>query len=292
MEAEKACFPVKLMARLLDVSRSGFYDRARRRPPEDPWTEARAAVERCWLESDRRFGARSVRAVLASRGMGLTLYRVRRLMRELGIRGVVPNSKKRTTVPDPGAPARPDLIRRDFSSPVPTVRLVGDITYLKTAEGWLYLATVIDLCTRMVVGWALSERMVAGMCVDALRMAKSRGYVAEGAIFHSDRGSQYTSRLLADWARANDVRLSAGRTGSCHDNAVAESFFASLKNEMYSLRDWPTRDEARHAVVGYVEGYYNRARPHSTIGYRIPAEEMEAFFERTRSLCEELPAAA
>lgn len=292
MDAQRASFPVGLMARLLGVSRSGFYDWARRAPADDPWAGLRSEVERAWLASKGRFGARSVRAAQPPESEGATLYRVRKLMRELGIRGIHPNASKRTTVPDPGAPARPDLIRRDFSSPVPTVRLVGDITYLKTAEGWLYLATVIDLCTRMVVGWALSERMVAGMCVDALRMAKSRGYVAEGAIFHSDRGSQYTSRLLADWARANDVRLSAGRTGSCHDNAVAESFFASLKNEMYSLRDWPTRDEARHAVVGYVEGYYNRARPHSTIGYRIPAEEMEAFFERTRSLCEELPAAA
>lgn len=292
MEAEKACFPVKLMARLLGVSRSGFYDWARRRPPEDPWSGAREAVGRCWLESDRRFGARSVRAVLASRGMRLALYRVRRLMRELGIRGVAPNSRKRTTVPDPGAPARPDLVRRNFEPPVPTTVLCGDITYLRTGQGWLYLATVIDLCTRMVVGWALSERMTADIAVSALEMARSRGYVAGGAIFHSDRGAQYTSRLLAEWAAASDVRLSAGRTGSCHDNAVAESFFATLKNEMYSLRSWPTRAEARSAVVGFIEGHYNRRRPHSTIGYQTPAGKMEAFFERTAPKPEGLPLVA
>ena len=292
MGAEKACFPVKLMARLPGVSRSGFYDWARRRPPEDPWTEARAAAGRCWLESGRRFGARSVRAVLASRGMGLTLYRVRKLMRELGIRGVVPNARKRATVPGPGAPARPDLVRRDFEPPAPTTVLCGDIAYLRTGQGWLCLATAIGLCTRMVVGWSLSERMTADVAVSALEMAKARGCVAGNAIFHSDRGAQYTGRLLAGWAAANGVRLSAGRTGSCHDNAVAESFFATLKNETCSLRSWPTRAEARSAVVGFIEGYYNRRRPHSTIGYQTPAGKMEAFFERAAPKPEKLPLAA
>ena len=217
---------------------------------------------------------------LAARGMGLTLYRVRKLMRELGIRGVVQNARKVTTAPDPGAPGRPDLVRRRFRPPVPTTVLVGDITYLRTGRGWLHLAVVIDLATRMVVGWSMSERMTAGLAVSALEMAHARGYVAGGAIFHSDRGSQYTSRLMAEWAASHDVRLSVGRTGSCHDNAVAESFFATLKNEMYSLRSWATRAEARHAVVEFIEAYYNRQRPHSTIGYQIPAERMEAFMSR------------
>ncbi len=122
-------------------------------------------------------------------------------------------------------------MRRDFTSPVPTYKLVGDITYLRTGEGWLYLATVIDLCTRMVVDWSLSDRMTAGIAVTALESAKSRGYVAGNAMFHSDRGAQYTSRALAEWARANDVRLSCGRTGSCRDNAVAESFFERMMPE-------------------------------------------------------------
>lgn len=210
-----------------------------------------------------------------------TLYRVRKLMRELGIRGVAPNSKKRTTVPDEGAPSRPDLIRRDFTAAVPCTRLVGDITYLKTGQGWLYLATVIDLCTRMVVGWAISERMTADIAVEALERARRRGYVAGNAIFHSDRGAQYTSRLLARWAAEHEVRLSVGRTGSCHDNAVAESFFGTLKNEMYHRRKWKTRLEARNAVIDFIERRYNRSRPHSTIGNRIPAEAMESFYART-----------
>ena len=280
MEAEKANFDVKMMARALGVSRSGFYGWLSRDRPSDPWSAARAAVERAWIESGRRFGARLVRSALAAEGVRLTLYRVRKIMRELGIRGVVRNARRTTTVADPDAPRRPDLVRRNFRPPVPTTVLCGDITYLRTGEGWLYLATVIDLSTRMVVGWSMSERMTADICVSALEMASRAGYVAGGAIFHSDRGSQYTSRLLADWARANDVRLSVGRTGSCHDNAVAESFFATLKNEMYSLRSWGTRAEARSAVYEFIESYYNRRRPHSTIGYEVPAERMAAFMAR------------
>lgn len=282
MRAEKANYPVTMMARVLKVSRSGFYSWLSKGEPDDPWARLRAEVERVWLESDRTFGARFVLAFLPDGFAGTTLYRVRKCMKELGIRGIAPNSKKRTTIPDEGAPARPDLVRRDFTSPVPTCKLVGDITYLKTGEGWLYLATVIDLCTRMVVGWAISERMTADIVVEALERAWRRGYVAGNAIFHSDRGSQYTSRLLAGWAEAHDVRLSVGRTGSCHDNAVAESFFGTLKNEMYSLRRWATREEARNAVIDYIERRYNRNRPHSTIGYKIPAEAMDAFFERTK----------
>lgn len=286
MRAEKGNYPISMMARMLKVSRSGFYSWLAKGEPEDPWAELREAVWRVWLESDRTFGARFVLAFLQEKFAGTTLYRVRKCMRELGIRGIAPNSKKRTTIPDENAPARPDLIKRDFTSPVPTYKLVGDITYLKTKEGWLYLATVIDLCTRMVVGWAIAERMTADIVVEALERAWRRGYIAGNAIFHSDRGSQYTSRLLARWAEEHDVRLSVGRTGSCHDNAVAESFFGTLKNECYSLRKWATREEARNGVIDYIERRYNRNRPHSTIDYKVPAKAMDAFFERTRAAVE------
>lgn len=281
MAAERANFPVTMMARLLAVSRSGFYSWLSKGPGPDPWARLRSCVERIWIDSGQRFGARSILHTLPPEFDGTTLYRVRKCMRELGIRGVRPNARKRTTIPDRDAEARPDLVGRDFTSPVPTCKLVGDITYLRTGEGWLYLSTVIDLCTRMVVGWALSERMTADIVVSALEMARGRGYVAEGAVFHSDRGSQYTSRMVARWAEAHQVRLSCGRIGSCHDNAVAESFFATLKNEMYHLRYFRTRAEARFAVVEFIESYYNRSRPHSTVGWRIPAQLMAEFFERT-----------
>ena len=198
MLEEKAFFPVKLMARVLGVSRSGFYSWLARGRPEDGWAAERDAVLRTWLESDRRFGFRFVHAMLPPGFSHLTRYRVLKLMRELGIRGCTPNAKKRTTIPDPKAKPKPDLVRRDFTSPVPTYKLVGDITYLRTGQGWLYPATVIDLRTRMVVGWSLSERMTADIVVSALESAKSRGYVAGNAIFHSDRGAQYTSRTLAE----------------------------------------------------------------------------------------------
>lgn len=171
-------------------------------------------------------------------------------------------------------------MRRRFDPPVPTTVLVGDITYPRTGRGWLYLAVVIDLATRMVVDWSMSERTTAGLAVAALEAAWARGHVAGGAIIHSDRGARCTSRLMAERAEGRGVRLSVGRTGSCHDDAVAESFFATLKNEMYSLRPWATRAEARHAVVGFIEACYNRRRPHSTIGYQVPAERMAAFMER------------
>lgn len=292
MLEEKAEFPVSLMARVLEVSRSGFYSWLASGRPRDGWAAERDAVMRVWLESDRRFGFRFVHAMLPPGFRHLTRYRVLKLMRELGIRGCTPNARKRTTIPDPNAKPRPDLVRRDFTSPVPTYKLVGDITYLRTGQGWLFLATVIDLCTRMVVGWSLSDRMTADIAVAALESAKSRGYVAGNAIFHSDRGAQYTSRLLAEWARDNDVRLSCGRTGSCHDNAVAESFFATLKNEMYHRESFATRADAKHAVIRFIEAEYNRRRPHSTIGYQIPAKAMESFFERTKPESESLPTAA
>ena len=147
-----------MMARVLEVSRSGFCSWLAKGEPDDPWAGLRAEVKRVWLESGRTFGARFALAFLPEEFAGTTLYRVMKCMKELGTRGIAPKSKKRTAIPDEDAPARPDLMKRDFASPVATCKLVGDITYLRIREGWLYLATVIDLCTRMVVGWALSER--------------------------------------------------------------------------------------------------------------------------------------
>ena len=187
MGAEKGSFPVGLMAEALGVSRSGFYAwLARPAAQADPWARLRAEVESLWASSGGRWGARTVRSQLAGGPASATLYRVRKCMRELGIRGVHPRASRRTTVADPGAPERPDLIRRDFESPVPTTKLVGDITYLPTGQGWLYMATVIDLCTRMVVGLSFSDRMTADLPIAALESAWARGYVAGGAIFHSD----------------------------------------------------------------------------------------------------------
>lgn len=200
MLAEKVEFPVKLMARVLGVSRSGFYSWLSSGHPREGWSAEREAVRRVWLESDRRFGFRFVKCFLPGEFSGLALHRVRKLMRELGIRGCASNARKRAAIPDPKAKPRPDLVRRDFASPVPAYKLVGDITYPRTGEGWLRLSTVIGLNTRMVVGWSLFERMTADIAASALASAKSRGCVAGNAIFHTDRSAQHASGLLAEWA--------------------------------------------------------------------------------------------
>ena len=284
MLAEKGNFPVSLMALALEVSKSGFYswlENDYQKTHEDKLDDL---IRSIWLESDRRFGHRIIHSILLQNQPDITLYRVLKGMRRLNIKGCTPYTTKRTTIPDKSAKPKPDFIKRDFASPVPTYKLAGDITYLRTGQGWLYLSTVIDLNTRMVVGWSLSDKMTSDLVITSLTRAKQRGYIAENAIFHSDRGSQYTSRTLIAWAQENKVRLSCSRTGNCHDNAVAESFFATLKNEMYYRKSFKTRFEARCAVIEFIESYYNRRRPHSSIDYKIPAEVMEAFFKRTQQV--------
>ena len=282
---EKANYAVTMMCRVLEVSRSGFYKWLKANPTgADPWGELKEKIQDVWEESKRRFGVRKVHAKLRDERGGrfndVTVYRVRKCMRELGIRGISPNAKKRTTVPDEDAPSRPDLVKRDFTSPVPTYKLVGDITYLRTVTGFIYLATVIDLATRMVVGWSIRDNMRSELVISAMEMAWGRGYVAENAIFHSDRGSQYTSHAFAEWAEEHDVRLSVGRTGSCHDNAVAESFFGTMKNDWFHHERLLDADATKHRTIEYIESYYNRFRPHDAIDGRVPAEAMEEFFAR------------
>jgi len=171
----------------------------------------------------------------------------------------------------------PDLIGRDFTAPAPGQRLFGDITYLRTGEGWLYLATVIDLATKMVVGWQLADHMRTSLVTGALDMAIGGGHVPPGAIFHSDRGAQYRSAAFAGFCQASSIATSTGRTGVCWDNAAAESFFGALKNEMYHRQTFPDRARARFAVADYIEVFYNRKRLHSAPGYRTPAEALTGF---------------
>jgi transposase InsO family protein len=195
-------------------------------------------------------------------------------MRELGLAAVQPRAYKRTTLPGDAPQPAPDLLERNFTATEPGQRLVSDITYLRTGEGWLYLATVIDLATRMVVGWQLAAHMRTSLVTDALAMAIDGGHVAPDAVFHSDRGTQYTSAEFDAFTRHHAIRRSVGRTGVCWDNAAAESFFAALKNEMYYRQSFATRARARFAVAEYIEVFYNRRRLHSTLGYRTPFEAL------------------
>jgi transposase InsO family protein len=262
----------------LGVARSTYY--AWRNRTETPTAARRRElaehVQRVFDQSRQTFGCRRVAAQLNREGHECSVGLVADLMRELGLKAVQPRAYKRTTIPGEQPVDSPDLIGRDFDpgSSAPGQRLVGDITYLKTSEGWLYLATVIDLATRMVVGWQLADHMRTSLVVDALRMGIDAGLVAPNAIFHSDRGCQYTSGEFAQFCTDKQVRTSVGRTGVCWDNAAAESFFAALKNEMYYRQTFPTRARARFAVAEYIEVFYNRRRLHSTLGYRTPFEAL------------------
>ena len=276
IEAEKANYSIARMCGLLGVARSSFY--AWRHRAETPTAarhrELAAQVQSAFEAGRGAYGCRRVAATLNRDGVAVSVGTVADLMRELGLKACQPKAYKRTTVPGEQPIDSPDLIGREFTADEPGTRLVGDITYLKTGEGWLYLATVIDLATRMVVGWQLADHMRTSLIIDALAMAADAGHVRAGAIFHSDRGAQYTSREFSGFCKEMRARTSVGRTGVCWDNAAAESFFAALKNEMYYRQRFATRAKARFAVAEYIEIFYNRQRLHSTLGYRTPAETL------------------
>jgi transposase InsO family protein len=270
------------MCALLGVARSTFYYWKNKAETQ---TAARrrhlsAKIGRVFECSRKTYGCRRVAAQLNREGIACSVGLVADVMREHGLEAVQPRAWKKTTVPGEIAQEVSDHVERDFSAEAPGRVAVGDITYLKTGEGWLYLATVIDLHTRMVIGWQMADHMRTGLIIDALAAAKAAGYLDQGAIFHSDRGTQYTSAAFADWCEANGIERSRGRTGVCWDNAAAESFFASLKNECYHQRSFATRAEARLAVADYIEVFYNRQRLHSTLGYKTPAETLAAYYTR------------
>jgi transposase InsO family protein len=276
IEAEQAGeHNVKRACALLQVSRSAYYQHARgerstRARVDEELTEQIRAVH---AASNGTYGAPRIHAELAEAGRRHGRKRIARRMRAAGIRGKSPRRWQTTTVPDPAAAKRPDLIGRDFAVDPAAVntRWCGDITYINTWEGWLYLATVIDLASRRVVGWAVAEHLKTDLVDAALADALRRRRPTDGLVFHSDRGCQYTSAQHARLAARHGVRLSVGRRGQCWDNAVAESFFATLKTELIHRQAWPTRTAVRQAIFEYIEGWYNTRRRHSSLGYRSPA---------------------
>lgn len=266
-------FAIKRMCAWLGVSPSGFFDwrtrpvsaRALRRE------ELAALVAWSFERSNATYGHRRVHADLARRGVDVGVDLVRELMREQALVACQPRPFRTTTLagdePGPG-----DLCARDFTAPESGVKLVGDITYIPTWAGFAYLATVIDCFSKTVVGWAVAEHMRTDLVIDALQMARRNHDLAPGCIFHSDRGTQYTSAQLAGYLERHDMRGSMGRTGICWDNAMAESFFAAIKNELVHRTAFPTVKHAQKAVAHYIEVFYNRQRLHSGIGYRTPHE--------------------
>lgn len=276
IEAEKAGrHNVKRACELLKVSRSAYYHRrtaapSTRRRVDTDLTER---IVRVYRDSAGTYGAPRVHAELRAQGHRHSRKRVARLMRDADLRARTPKRWRTTTIADPCAPTRPDLIARDFTTSAAAVntRWCGDITYIPTWEGWLYLATVIDLASRRVVGFATADHLRTDLVEQALTNAVTTRRPAGPLIFHSDRGCQYSSAQYARLAGRHAITLSVGRKGQCWDNAVAESFFSTIKTELLDRRAWPTRAAAHKAIFAWIEGWYNTRRRHSTLGYLSPA---------------------
>jgi putative transposase len=270
------------LCRALKVSRASFY-RWRKPSVPSPRTvrhqELAAKVTDLYTKEAGRAGRDQLTLLLNAAGVKVSAPTVGAIMRENNLRAVRIQAWKRTTLQDPQAKTAhienhmlDPKGKRDFSAAVPGTRLVGDITYLRTGEGWLYLATVIDLFSGMVIGWAMAEHMRASLCTTALRMARNHGHFAvNDVIFHSDRGTQYTSDEFQRWCGHNGVTQSMGKVGVCWDNAVAENFFSHLKTEFYHHERFGSRLVARSAVMDYIEGWYNHRRPNRRAGGIPPA---------------------
>jgi putative transposase len=279
MHAEKSNHTVSRMARLLEVSRSGFYAWSKRLPSKRAVRAEKIEAKIAWFhgESDEVSGAPRILADLREDGEVISRKTVAKAMRKLGLRGICPRQWRTTTVREGGDTYPPDVTGRQWDTGVLNAVWVGDITYLRTREGWLYLATVIDAHSRRVIGWAIADHMRTDLVEDALKMAITlRGELPAQVVFHTDRGTQYASEQISTFAAENGITRSMGYTGICWDNAMAESFFATLKTEFYYRRVWPTRAGAHQAVGAWIEDRYNRRRRHSSIGQISPvAFEMQ-----------------
>lgn len=267
-------YPVSFMCDYLEVSRSGYYkwlatpmsDRDR----ED--AELTEIIKKIHADGRWNPGVRRVHAGLLALGRQVSRKRVHRLMKGADLQGRHPKAWKRTTVKGDNPRYAKDLIKQDFTAELPNTKWAGDITYIKTWDGWAYLATVIDLYSRKVVGWAIADHMKTPLIIEALDMAIAHRKPTKGVIFHSDRGCQYASDEFAKHCKSKGVRRSMGRTGTCYDNAVSESFFATYKKELIHTRPWPDIKILRRETFDWLETYYNRTRRHSTLKYLTPSE--------------------
>jgi putative transposase len=272
--AEKANYPVSLLCRMLGVSRSGFHAWQRRprsdRQLADAWLVER--IRAIHAESRQTYGARRVHRALRYRGVRVARKRVERLMRSERLSGLVPKRYRRTTIRVPGVRVADDLVERNFVPAGPNRLWCADIKYVRTWQGWLYLAAVMDCYSRRIVGWSMRPDLEAELVVDALEMAIARRRPTAGLVHHSDQGCQYVSLRFGERCREIGIHRSMGSKGDCFDNAVAESFFATLEKDLLRRRSFATRQEARTAVFDYIEAFYNPVRLHSTLDYLSPVE--------------------
>lgn len=273
------------MCAWLEVSKSGFYGWKSR--PDSATAERRKKlaliIRRIFDDSDSTYGYRRIAAQLARQGTVAGPELVRRLMRELGLVGCQPRPWRPVTTKQGQAGPIPDLVSRDFSAEIPGQKMVGDITYIPSWQGWAFLATVIDCATRKVIGWAVDDNYRTPLISSAIQMAARNVTLPADALFHSDRGSNYTSAEFAGVLEGLGIRQSVGRTGSCFDNALAESFNAAVKVERVHRTVYPTIRKAREDIARYIELRYNRTRLHSALGYRTPQEVHDAYLNRQRA---------
>ena len=279
VDAEKTNFPVDFMCEQLEVSRSGYYAWRDREPSKHAKDDEALAAEIAALhaESRRTYGSPRIHEDLKDAGHKTSRKRVARLMNEQGLAARRKKRFRRTTDSNHSLPVAENILDRDFVVDEPNRVWVTDITYIWTREGWLYLAAIVDLYSRAVVGWAMSETIDRNLCLNALTMAVVARKPKPGLVHHSDRGSQYAS---ADYQRAlrdNQMVCSMSRKGDCWDNAVAESFWSTIKVELIHGVDFVSRAAAQQAVFEYIEVFYNRRRRHSTIDYRTPAQQEEIY---------------
>lgn len=273
------------MCRWLSVSKSGYYEwlsrpmsnTAKRRE------DLKIKIEALFDAYDETYGYRRIHAELVRGGEKVGEELVRKLMRELGLHPCQPRPYKTTTVRGDDDPDTPDLLKRDFTAEYPGTKLVGDITYIRTWEGWLYLATVIDCFNKEVVGYAMADHMRTELVTEALDMAARNHDLAVDCIFHSDHGTQYTSAEFAAKLAELDLRASLGRTGICFDNALAESFNGALKVERVHRTVYPTRRKAKEDIANYIEVFYNRRRIHSGLDYRTPHEVRNEYLNQQQA---------
>jgi putative transposase len=271
--AEKAQYSVAQLCRILQVTPSGYYAWRHRQPSPRALANIMLTEQIRAIHEQSRctYGAPRVHADLRARKKRVSRKRVARLMRVAGLAGRPPRRFRRTTVSDPKVQVQ-DLVQREFTAAAPDQKWFGDITYIRTWEGWLYLAVILDAYSRKVVGWAMADHLRTELATDALEMALTTRRPKAGLIHHTDRGVQYTSTAYGELLTAHNARQSVGRPGTCWDNAVAESFFATLKNELIYRHVWPTRRHAQLAIFEFIAGWYNQHRRHSTLGYSSPAE--------------------
>jgi putative transposase len=277
-------FPVSLMCAWLDVSRSGYYAWRTAEPSQRSKDDRTliAVMRKLHAEGRGNPGVRRLWAGLMAAGYRVSKKRVWRLMKAADLRGRHPRAWKRTTIGGDNPVPAPDLIGRAFFAQQPNEKWCGDITYVKTWAGWAYVATVIDLHSRRIVGYAVADHMRTGLVTAALDMALARRRPPAGVIFHSDRGSQYTSSVFAAYCKKHNIRRSLGRTGICYDNAVSESTFATYKKELIHTRPWPDLKTLAEATADWVDNYFNTVRRHSYLGYLTPREYELGYTEITQ----------